>query len=117
MITLRILTPDNLPLQSTGRLWAAPVDDSSPESCDLRVISSDVAVIPAAKVTWTLDVFGNAVAMATFQSMADNLVIESVVELQLDAPAWPVFTISASSVCYPFRYCDDEWIDLGALTI
>jgi len=87
------------------------------ESRDLRVISSDVAVIPAAKVTWALDVFGNAVAMATFQGMADNLVIESVVELQLDAPAWPVFNISASSVCYPFRYSDDEWIDLGALTI
>ncbi len=87
------------------------------ESRDLRVISSEVAVSPAAKVTWALDVFGNAVAMATFQSMADILKIESVVELQLDAPAWPVFNISASSICYPFKYCDDEWIDLGALTV
>jgi hypothetical protein len=41
-------------------------------------------------VTWPHDVFGNAVATATFQTMADNLVIDSVTELQLDAAAWPV---------------------------
>jgi hypothetical protein len=41
-------------------------------------------------VTWPHDVFGNAVATATFQTIADNLVIDSVTELQLDAAAWPV---------------------------
>jgi transglutaminase-like putative cysteine protease len=49
--------------------------------------------------------------------MADNLVIDSVVELQLAAAAWPVFDIAASALFYPFRYSDDEWTDLGALTI
>jgi len=86
------------------------------ESRDLRLISSDVAVTPDALVTWAHDVFGNAVATATFQTMTDNLVIDSVTELQLDAAAWPVFSIAASAIVYPFRYSDDEWTDLGALT-
>ena len=87
------------------------------ESRDLRLISSDVTVTPAAAVTWAHDVFGNAVATATFQTMADNLVIDSVAELQLNAAAWPVFDVAASAIFYPFRYSDDEWIDLGALAI
>ena len=85
------------------------------ESRDLRLISSDVVVTPAAVVTWAHDVFGNAVATATFQAMTDNLVIDSVAELQLNAAAWPVFDIAASAIFYPLRYSDDEWIDLGAL--
>src|ERR1700730_18589508 len=87
------------------------------ESRDLRLISSDVAVTPAAVVTWAHDVFGNAVATATFQTMTDNLVIASVAEIQLNTAAWPVFDIAASAISFPFRYSDDDWIDLGALTI
>ena len=87
------------------------------ESRDLRLISCDVTVTPIAAVTWAQDVFGNAVATATFQSMTDTLLIDSVAELELTAVAWPVFDIAASAIFYPFRYSDDEWIDLGALTI
>ncbi len=87
------------------------------ESRDLRLISSDVAVTPAAAVAWAHDVYGNAVATATFQTMADNLVIVSVAEIQLSTAAWPIFNIAASAIFYPFRYSDDDWIDLGALTI
>ena len=49
--------------------------------------------------------------------MTDQLLIESVAEVQLDAVAWPVFDISASAITFPFRYSDDEWTDLGALTV
>ena len=87
------------------------------ESRDLRLISSDLRVTDAAAVTWAQDVFGNAVATATFQTMADTLVIESVAALELNAAAWPVFNIAASAIFYPFRYSHDEWIDLGALTV
>ena len=75
-----------------------------------------LTITPESVVTWAHDVFGNAVATATFQTMTDNLVIDSVAELQLDAAAWPVFSIAASAIVYPFRYSDDEWTDLGALT-
>jgi transglutaminase-like putative cysteine protease len=87
------------------------------ESRDLRLVSSNLTVTPAADVTWTQDVFGNAIATAVFRTMADNLVIDSVADLQLDAVAWPVFTIAASALLYPFRYSDDEWTDLGALAV
>ena len=87
------------------------------ESRDLRLISSDVTVTPAAVVTWAQDVFGNAVATAAFQSMTDVLVIDSVAELQLTAAAWPVFDIAASAIVYPFQYTAEEWTDLGALAI
>ncbi|MGO4870170.1 MAG: transglutaminase family protein [Roseiarcus sp.] len=87
------------------------------ESRDLRLISSAVTVAPAAQVTWAHDVFGNSVATAMFQGVTDSLVIDSVVELQLYGSAWPVFDIAASAIVYPFRYSDNEWTDLGALTI
>ena len=87
------------------------------ESRDLRLISSAVTVAPTAQVTWAHDVFGNSVATAVFQGAADSLVIDSVVELELYGSAWPVFDIAASAIVYPFRYSDDEWTDLGALTI
>jgi transglutaminase-like putative cysteine protease len=48
---------------------------------------------------------------------ASNLVIASVAEIQLDAVAWPVFDIAVSAMSYPFRYGDDDWIDLGALAV
>jgi transglutaminase-like putative cysteine protease len=87
------------------------------ESRDLRLMSSDVAVTPAATLTWARDVFGNAVATATFRTPADTLAIDSVAELQLNAVAWPVFDVAATAIFYPFQYSEDEWTDLGALTI
>ena len=85
------------------------------ESRDLRLISSRVSITPAATVTWAQDVFGNAVATANFNVMADHLVIDSAAELELNAVAWPVFDIAASAISYPFRYSDDDWADLGGL--
>jgi transglutaminase-like putative cysteine protease len=87
------------------------------ESRDLRLISSNVTVTPAAQVTWAQDVFGNAVATAAFQTMSDTLVIDSVAELELNAVAWPIFDVAASAISWPFQYSADEWTDLGALTI
>ncbi len=85
------------------------------ESRDLRLISSDVTLTPAAAVTWAHDVAGNAVATATFQIMTDTLVIDSRAELELHATPWPIFDIAGSALSYPFPYAKDEWIDLGAL--
>jgi hypothetical protein len=87
------------------------------ESRELRLISSKVTLKPHGDLTWAHDVFGNTIGTATFQTMASNLVIASVAELQLDAVAWPVFDIAVSAMSYPFRYSDDDWIDLGALAL
>jgi transglutaminase-like putative cysteine protease len=85
------------------------------ESRDLRLISVDVATTPEAIVTWAQDVFGNAVATASFRATADMLSIDSTAELHLSALPWPVFDVAASAIAFPFRYTDDEWTDLGAL--
>ena len=87
------------------------------ETRDLRLMSHTLAVTPSAVVTWAQDVSGNAVGVATFATMADILVIDSVADILLNAAAWPVFAIAASAISYPFRYSDDEWTDLGPLTI
>lgn len=87
------------------------------ESRELRRLSCTISIAPTAAVAWAHDVFGNAIATATFHTMTNSLVIESVARLQLDAVAWPVFDIAGSALCYPFRYSDDEWTDLGALTV
>ena len=87
------------------------------ESRDLRVISCTVLVSPTAEVTWAHDVFGNAVATAGLRGAASHLIVDCATELELDASEWPIFDISASAIVFPFRYTDDEWTDLGALTV
>ena len=85
------------------------------ESRDLRLSSYEVHTIPDASATWAQDVFGNAVATATFSGPTDQLTIQSVAELDLCAEPWPVFSIAACAISYPFRYSDEEWTNLGAL--
>ena len=87
------------------------------EGRDLRLIASDLTLTPTATLTWAQDVFGNAVAMASFQAAADTLVIEAAATLALDAAPWPVFDIAASAQTYPFLYPVDDWTDLGALAL
>ncbi len=87
------------------------------ESRELRLVSNVLTVTPQAVVSWAHDVFGNAVATATFQGTTDQLVVDSVVELQLDAAPWPVFDVAASAISYPFSYLSDDRADLGALAV
>jgi len=117
LISLEIRHKTTYRFNTPVTLWPHRLMLRPRESRDLRLISSHVTVTPKSVVTWAQDVFGNAVAMATFQTMASSLVIDSVAVLQLDAVAWPVFDIAASAISYPFRYSDDEWADLGAMTI
>ncbi len=87
------------------------------ESRNLRLLTHDLKLTPTAVVTWAHDVFGNAVATATFQEPSEILVIESFAELTLDVDQWPVFDIAASAASYPFPLTDDEMVDLGALRL
>ena len=86
------------------------------ESRDIALISSEIAVSPSGALTWAQDVFGNSVATVVFPVMTDALAIEAVTELELRALAWPIFDIAASAIVFPFRYSDNEWTDLGALS-
>lgn len=86
------------------------------ESRDIRLVSFEMTVTPAATVTWAQDVWGNAVATAVFRSPGDVLEVDSMACMELDAVEWPVFDIARSAIVYPFQYAADDWTDLGALT-
>jgi transglutaminase-like putative cysteine protease len=87
------------------------------ESRDIRLLSSSVVVTPDANVSWAQDVFGNAVATASFRTISTSLVIDSMAEIEQNAAAWPVFDIAASAISYPFRYSNDDSADLGTLLV
>ena len=85
------------------------------EGIGCRLRSFDLSVDPPARIDWSEDVFGNAIAIAAFAGGSDVLAIESVAEVELSSPEWPVFAIAASALSWPFRYADAEWADLGRL--
>lgn len=85
------------------------------EGHDLRLLSGNLEVSPAASLSWTNDVFGNAVATAHFSDLTDRLSVESLAIVELAAAPWPVFDIALSAARYPFDYSDDERTDLGSL--
>ncbi|WP_267358822.1 MULTISPECIES: transglutaminase family protein [unclassified Methylobacterium] len=87
------------------------------ESRDVRLIGSEVNLAPSGILHWAYDVFGNAIATATFGAPSDTLVIDSVARVELSAAAYPVFDIDASAISYPFPYSEDARTDLGALAV
>ena len=84
---------------------------------DLMVVSAELTITPSAALSWSNDVFGNAIAIATFSSPADTLVVESRIVLEQHCEPWPVFAIASSAISFPFLYSEDEWTDLAALTV
>ncbi len=87
------------------------------ESRELRLIDFQMTITPGASVTWAYDVWGNAVATASFTTIGELMQIDSFARIELDAVAWPVFDIAVSAIVYPFQYAPDDWQDLGALTV
>lgn len=87
------------------------------EGRELRLLSHEISISPEAELTWSNDVFGNAIASATFQTPSESLVVDSMATVDLTASAWPVFDIAASAINYPFLYSDNDWTDLGALAV
>jgi transglutaminase-like putative cysteine protease len=87
------------------------------ENRDIRIIAMDVLMTPPGVLTWANDVFGNAIASATFAEPTDRLTIESRVTLEHNAVPWPQFEIAHSAASFPFAYSLDEVSDLGALMI
>lgn len=86
------------------------------ETRDLALTTCDLEIVPAARIDWSHDVAGNAVASASFDVMADTLTIRCRMTVDHRAPAWPVFPIATSAASYPFSYSEEDWTDLGALS-
>lgn len=87
------------------------------ETRDLILTSFDLEIRPGARIDWSHDVAGNAVATAQFDTNTTMLSIRSRTCVELRAPVWPVFPIAAAAASYPFVYSPDDWTDLGALAV
>ncbi|WP_411906461.1 transglutaminase family protein [Rhizobium mayense] len=87
------------------------------EGRELRLLNHEISISPEVELSWSHDVFGNAIASATFQTLSDSLVVDSTATVDLTAAAWPVFDIAVSAINYPFLYTESDWTDLGALAV
>ena len=85
------------------------------ETRDLTLMSFDLEISPEARIDWSHDVAGNAIATAQFDAMTESLSIRSCAQVDLRAPVWPVFPIAAYAASYPFQYAADDQTDLEAL--
>lgn len=86
------------------------------ETRDLTLTAFDLDITPTARIDWSHDVAGNAIAIANFDATTETLSIRSHTTAVLTAPDWPVFPIAASATSYPFLYSAEDWKDLGALS-
>jgi transglutaminase-like putative cysteine protease len=84
---------------------------------DMRLLDSSLVVEPKADVRWAYDTFGNSVAWLTFHDAADELIIESVLELRRYGFDEPLPRIERHAVGYPFSYDADDSIDLAPLLV
>jgi len=117
MVSFRIVHSTTYLYRRPVQLGAHRLQLRPRESRDIRVVAMDVVMTPPGTITWANDVFGNAIATATFSAPTDKLTIESQVTLEHGAVPFPQFEIARGAASFPFAYGLDEVSDLGALLI
>jgi Transglutaminase-like enzymes, putative cysteine proteases len=90
------------------RLMLRPRDSHA-----LRLLKTGLVLSPPASVLWSLDVFGNSVAVATFAGPATELRIDSELTVELFPTIPDPLQIDNPAATYPFVYSGDDVIDLG----
>jgi transglutaminase-like putative cysteine protease len=80
---------------------------------DLRVLSSRLDIVPRPmRLRWIHDVFGNSVAIATFDERAENLTFTSIVTVEHNPAEEFALTADDPAYFYPFLYDQEEFPDL-----
>jgi transglutaminase-like putative cysteine protease len=83
------------------------------DSHDLRVIQSDLAIEPPPmSLRWIHDVFGNSVAIATFDERAETLSFTATATVEHNPAEEFALTPDDPAYFYPFLYDDEEFPDL-----
>ena len=83
------------------------------ESFDQHVLEATLAISPEpSEVRWLQDVFGNAVAIATFKKRAKTLVFDSRIRLRHSPADLQHVDIEEYARFYPFTYASEEMPDL-----
>jgi transglutaminase-like putative cysteine protease len=80
---------------------------------DLRVLKSSLEIGPQPmSLRWIHDVFGNSVAIATFDERSESLTFTSTVTVEHSPAEEFALTADDPAYFYPFRYGDEEFTDL-----
>lgn len=83
------------------------------ESYDQRVLQAELAIEPQPNsLRWLQDVFGNAVAIAQFDTRADELEIRSTAEVEHLPNGPDDIAIEEYAETYPFTYSAEDMPDL-----
>jgi transglutaminase-like putative cysteine protease len=91
------------------RLMCRPRD-----SHDLRLLSTTLTIDPHPQsLRWIHDVFGNSIAIATFNTGAPQLVFDSGFRAEHYPTAPRQIVVEPYASRFPFRYLPDEAVDLG----
>lgn len=83
------------------------------EGHELRIESSTLEITPRATLRWHRDVEDNSVAIATFDSPANQLLIESEVIIQQYNAAPLDFLVADYAADYPFAYTPEDRVVLS----
>ncbi|MEO1004025.1 MAG: transglutaminase family protein [Cyanobacteria bacterium J06638_7] len=83
------------------------------EGHELRIESSRLRISPPATLRWHRDAENNSVAIATFNTMASSLTIESEVVLQQYQQEPFDFLLDPMALLFPFPYRAEEVLLLG----
>ncbi|HYI29623.1 MAG TPA: transglutaminase family protein [Bradyrhizobium sp.] len=80
---------------------------------DLRVLANRLEIVPEPmSLRWIHDVFGNSVAIATFDERSESLTFTSTVTVEHSPAEEFALTADDPAYFYPFRYGDEEFTDL-----
>lgn len=84
------------------------------DSFDQRLIEARLDIDPAPRsLRWVHDVFGNCVAIATFDKTAKRLTFEANIVLEHTTVGELDFSTDTTALRYPFDYDEDESRDLS----
>lgn len=83
------------------------------EDHELRIESFDLKITPEATLLWHRDVENNSVALANFDTPANQLVVESEVVIQQYNESPLDFLVSAYAINYPFDYQEEDIVLLS----
>ncbi|UEM02605.1 transglutaminase family protein [Skermanella rosea] len=87
------------------------------DSHDMRLLETRMTISPPpTNVRWMHDVFGNSIAIASFDQTAAELRFESSIRLDHFGLSNPDFPIEDYAKTYPFSYSAEEIPDLGRTT-
>ena len=85
------------------------------DSMEQRLDQFRLEVTPEpANIRWILDVFGNGIAIASFDAPAQELRIEASMVLDHTHALMPEFEIDSRAKSYPFEYGSPDALDLAA---